>query len=151
VNIWLHNVLCNFFIHLPCNTQGRVILGRTVLYCLTFGIKKIKTYGQFILIFWRGPSRWVTEMKVSGGTLTKREYEEIRDSKLLEILKRDRTLDMVQVRIHVKTSPLFSKINHNQNTPIYGTCIYYLIFVIQMFINVFLRFVFVRIFFFFCT
>ena len=55
MNIWLHNILCDFFY--PFKIQGRVILGRTVLllnsiqsqsiyYILfNFRYKKVKTYG----------------------------------------------------------------------------------------------------------
>jgi hypothetical protein len=66
--------------------------------------------------------------------LVKRGYEEIRDRKLLEILKKDRTWLKYELHCNVKTSvPLFFQNN--------------LTFVIQMLINVFLRIVFVRTFF----
>ena len=66
--------------------------------------------------------------------LVKRGYDEIRDRKLLEILKKDRTWLKYELHCNVKTSaPLFFQNN--------------LTFVIQMLINVFLRIVFVRTFF----
>ena len=48
VNIWLHNILCDFFY--PFKTQGRIILGCIVLLStqsilFNFRYKKIKTYG----------------------------------------------------------------------------------------------------------
>ena len=64
----------------------------------------------------------------------KRGYEEIRDRKLLEILKRDRTWFKYELHCNVKTpAPLFYQNN--------------LTFVIQMLINVFPPIVFVRTFF----
>jgi hypothetical protein len=61
-------------------------------------------------------------------------YKEIRDRKLLEILKKDRTRLKYELHCNVKTpATLFFKNN--------------LTFVIQMLINVFLRIVFVRTFF----
>ena len=64
----------------------------------------------------------------------KRGYEEIRDRKLLEILKKDRTWLKYELHCNVKTpAPLFFQNN--------------LTFVIQMLINVFPRIVFLRTFF----
>ena len=43
MNIWLHNILCDFFY--PFKTQGRIILGRTVLSIhsiLTFYLAKFR-------------------------------------------------------------------------------------------------------------
>ena len=66
-----------------------------------------------------------------------RGYKEIRDRKLLEILKKDRTWLKYELHCNVKTTaplrPLFFQNN--------------LTFVIQMLINVFQRIVFVRTFF----
>ena len=63
-----------------------------------------------------------------------RGYKEIRDRKLLEILKKDRTWLKYELYCNVKTpAPLFYQNN--------------LTFVIQMLINVFPRIVFVRTFF----
>jgi hypothetical protein len=75
-----------------------------------------------------------TEMKVCWKTIFKRGYEEIRDRKLLEILKKDRTWLKYELHCNIKTpAPLFFQNN--------------LTFVIQMLINVFPRIVFVRTFF----
>ena len=61
----------------------------------------------------------------------KRGYEEIKDRKLLEILKKDRTWLKYELHCNVKTpAPLISQNN--------------LTFVIQMLINVFPRIFFVR-------
>ena len=63
--------------------------------------------------------------------IIKRGYEEIRDRKLLEILKKDRTWFKYELHYNVKTpAPLFFQNN--------------LTFVIQMLINVFPQIVFVR-------
>ena len=55
--------------------------------------------------------RLFTEMKVCWIFFLKRGYEEIRDRKLLEILKKDRTWLKYELHCNVKTpAPLFSKI-----------------------------------------
>ena len=77
--------------------------------------------------------RLFTEMKVLKN-IFKGGYEEIRDRKLLEILKKDRTWLKYELHCNVKTpAHLFFQNN--------------LTFVIQMLINVFPRIVFVRTFF----
>jgi hypothetical protein len=72
--------------------------------CLTpsilfnFRSKKIKTYGYFIYIFWRCPTAIVHRNESVLKNIFKRGYEEIRDRKLLEILKKDRT--WLQYELH---------------------------------------------------
>ena len=79
--------------------------------------------------------RLFKEIKVCRKTFLKGGYEEIRDRKLLEILKKDQTWLKYELHCNVKIlAPLFFQNN--------------LTFVIQMLINVFPRIVFVRTFFF---
>ena len=87
----------------------------------------------------RTPSISISPAPLCGGGGQKGGYEEIKDRKLLEIWKRDRT--WLKCEYMSKWPHFFSKINHYQNTPIY----IFLIFVIQMFIDVFPQFVFARI------
>ena len=115
-----------------------VYTGFTVLSCcltpsilFNFRYKKIKTYmANFIYIFWRGPTAVVHRNESVLKSIFKRGYEEIRDRKLLGLLKKDRTWLKYELHCNIKTqAPLFFKNN--------------LTFVIQMLINVFPRIVFV--------
>ena len=126
-----------FFIHLKPRVESlwgvlSCCLAPSILF--NFRYKKIKTYGQFIYIFWRGPTAVVHRNESVLRNIFKRGYEEIRDRKLLEILKKDRTWFKYELRCNVKTlAPLVFQNN--------------LTFVIQMLINVFPRIVFVGTFF----
>ena len=81
-----------------------------------------------------GPTAVVHRNESVLKNIFKRGYEEIRDRKLLEILKKDRKWLKYELHCNVKTpAPLFFQNN--------------LTFVIEMLINVFPRIVFVRTFF----
>jgi hypothetical protein len=127
-----------FFIHLKPKVEsfwGVLSCCLTPSILFNFRYTKIKTNGQFIYIFWRGPTAVVHRNESVLKNIFKRGYEEMRDRKLLEILKKDRTWLKYKLHCNVKTpAPLFFQNN--------------LTFVIQILINVFSRIVFVRTFFF---
>jgi hypothetical protein len=128
-----------FFIHL----KPRVESFWGILYCcltpsilFNFRYKKIKTYmaNLFTYFSWQGPTAVVHRNERVLKSIFKRGYEEIRDRKLLRILKKDRTWLQYELHCNVKTpAPLFFQNN--------------LTFVNQILINVFLRIVFDRTFF----
>jgi hypothetical protein len=95
------NIICNR------NLKPRVESFWGVLSCcltpsilFNFRYKKIKTYGSH---FDGALPRLFTEMKMSWKNIFKRGYEEIRDRKLLEILKKDRTWLKYELYCNVKT------------------------------------------------
>ena len=131
-----------FFIHLKPRVEsfwGVLSCCLTPSILFNFRYKKIKTYmaNLFTYFSWRGPTAVVHRNESVLKSIFKRGYEEIRDIKLLGILKKDRTWLKYELHCNVKTpAPLFFQNN--------------LTFVIQMLINVFPRIVFDRTFF-FCT
>jgi hypothetical protein len=137
MNIWLHNIFCDFFIHLKPRVEsfwGVLSCCLTPSILFNFRYKKIKTYSEIIYIFWRGSTAVVHRNESVLKNISKRGYEEIRYRKLLEILKKDRTWLKYKLHCNVKTpAPLFFQKK--------------LTFVIQMLIHVFPRIVFVRTFF----
>ena len=139
--LWIYDytIFCViFFIHLKPRVEsfwGVLSCCLTPSILFNFRYKKIKTYmANFIYICWRGPTTVVHRNENVLKSIFKRGYEEIRDRKLLGILKKDRTWLKYELHCNIKTqAPLFFKNN--------------LTFVIQILINVFPRIVFV----FFCT
>ena len=129
-----------FFIHLKPRVEsfwGVLSCCITPSILFNFRYKKIKTYmaNLFTYFSWRGPTAVVHRNESVLKSIFKRGYEEIRDIKLLGILKKDRTWLKYELHCYVKTlAPLFFQNN--------------LTFVIQMLINVFPRIVFDRTFFF---
>jgi hypothetical protein len=102
-----------------------------------FRYEKIKTYMATLFTYfsWRGPTAVVHRNESVLKSIFKRGYEEIRDRKLLGILKKHWTWLKYELHCIVKTAaPLFFQNN--------------LTFVIQMLINVFPWIVFDRTFFF---
>ena len=133
MNIWLHNILCDLFY--PFKTQVRIILGHTVLLLNSVHIALLPVYknkNRLWLIYLHiltGPTAVVHRNESVLKNIFKRGYKEIRDRKLLEILKKDRTWLKKELHCNVKTpAPLFFQNNLN--------------FVIQMLINVFPRIIF---------
>ena len=140
MNIWLHNILCEFFIHLKPRVEsfwGILSCCLTPSILFNFRYKKIKTYMAIYLHILTGHTAVVHRNESVPKSIFKRGYEEIRDRKFLGILKKDRTWLKYELHCNVKTpAPLFFQNN--------------LTSVIQMLglINVFPRIVFVRTFFF---
>ena len=132
-----------FFIHLKPRVESfwgilSCCLTPSILFNFRYTVKKIKTYmaNLFTYFSWRGPTAVVHRNESVLKSIFKRGYEEIRDRKLLGILKKDRTWLKYELYCNVKMpAPLFFQNN--------------LTFVIQMLINVFPRIVFDRTF--FCT
>ena len=121
-----------FFIHLKPRVES---FWGVLSYCLTPSILFNFRYKKIIYLhILTGPYHVVHRNESVLKNIFKRGYEEIRDRKLLEILKKDRTWLKYELHCNVKTpAPLFFQNN--------------LTFVIQMLINVFPRIVFVRTFF----
>ena len=137
MNIWLHNILCDFFIHLKPRVESvwgllSCCLAPSILF--NFRYEKNKNLWLIYLHILTGPTAVVHRNESVLKNIFKRGYEEIRDRKLLEILKKDRKWLKYELHWNVKTpAPLVFQYN--------------LTFVIEMLINVFPRIVFVRTFF----
>jgi hypothetical protein len=120
-----------FFIHLKPRVES---FWGVLSCCLTPSILFNFRYKKNKNLFTGGPTAVVHRNESVLKNIFKRGYEEIRDRKLLEILKKDRIWLKYELHCNVKTpAPLFIQNN--------------LTFVIQMLINVFPRIVFVRTFF----
>jgi hypothetical protein len=117
-----------FFIHLKPRVEsfwGVLSCCLTPSILLNFRYKKIKTYMANLLTYfsWRDPTAVIHRNESVLKSIFKRGYEEIRDRKLLGILKKDRTWLKYEIHCNVKMpAPLFFQ-NH-------------LTFVIQMLIKV---------------
>ena len=121
-----------FFIHLKPRVES--FWGGVLSCCLTPSILFNFRYKKNKNLFTGGPTAVVHRNESVLKNIFKRGYEEIRDRKLLEILKKDRIWLKYELHCNVKMpAPLFIQNN--------------LTFVIQMLINVFPRIVFVRTFF----
>ena len=118
-----------FFIHLKPRVEsfwGVLSCCLTPSILFNFRYKKIKTYMATLFTYfsWRGPTAVVHRNESVLKSIFKRGYEEIRDRKLLGILKKHWTWLKYELHCIVKTTaPLFFQNN--------------LTFVIQMLINVF--------------